>query len=111
SSSNAASSSQYWSRSCTAAMKCSRRSSIHLTGRRSLRLAADIATSSGYMTNFAPKPTDVGRDNTNLVLVEPQQRHQERPHLVRELGRRPQRQPILVGVINRKRAAAFDRMR
>ena len=32
---------------------------------------------------------DVGRDHAHLVLVEPQQRHQERPHLVRELGRRP----------------------
>src|SRR4029077_14605070 len=46
----------------------------------------------------------------NLVLVAPQQPHQERPYLVRELRRGPQRQAILIGVIQGKRTAAFDRV-
>ena len=59
----------------------------------------------------AEAAADVGRDHAQLVLVEPQQHHQEGAHLVRELRRRPQRQPVLVDVVDRKRAAAFDRMR
>ncbi|CFW45143.1 Uncharacterised protein [Bordetella pertussis] len=38
---------QYWSRSWIEVVKCSRRSSTHLTGRPSLRAAAGIAISSG----------------------------------------------------------------
>ncbi len=54
---------------------------------------------------------DVGRDDAKLVLVELEQPHQKGPHLVRELRRRPQRQPVLVDVIDGNGAAAFDRVR
>ena len=49
----------------------------------------------------AEAAADVGRDHAHLVLVEPQQHHQEGAHLVRELRRRPQRQPVLVDVVDR----------
>ena len=58
----------------------------------------------------AEAAADVGRDHAHLVLVEPQQHHQEGAHLVGELRRGPQRQPVLVDVVDRERAAAFDRM-
>ena len=58
----------------------------------------------------AEAAADVGRDHANLVLVEPEQPHQERADLVGELGRCPERQPILVRVVGRQHAAAFDRM-
>ena len=59
----------------------------------------------------AEAAADIRRHDANVVLVEPQQPHQEGAHLVGELGRRPQRQPVLVGVIDRDGAAAFHRMR
>ena len=59
----------------------------------------------------AEAAADVGRDHPHLVLVAPQQRHQERAHFVGKLGRRPQGQAILVDVVSCERAAPFDRMR
>ncbi len=56
----------------------------------------------------AEAAADVGRHDADLVLVELQQPHQERSHLVRELRRRPQGQPVFVDVIDRNRAAALD---
>ena len=58
----------------------------------------------------AEAAADIGRHDADLVLVESEQLHQERAHLVRELRRRPQRQPILVGVVGGERAAALDRV-
>ncbi len=58
----------------------------------------------------AEAAADVGRDDADLVLVEHQQVHQEGAHLVSELRRIPQGQPILVEVVGRDRAAALDRM-
>src|SRR5262245_51473875 len=54
---------------------------------------------------------DIGSGYASLVFVEPQDRHQRRPHVMGELRRRPQRQPILIDVIDCKRTAAFDRVR
>ena len=45
-----------WSRSGAVARKCSRRVSIHFTGRRSRRATAASRTSSGYTCPLAPKP-------------------------------------------------------
>ena len=59
----------------------------------------------------AEAAADVRRHDANAVLVEAEQPHQEGPHLVGELGRRPQREPVLVGVIDRDGAAALHRMR
>ena len=51
----------------------------------------------GIHDKFGPKAAaDIGRDHAHLVFVEAQKGHQESPHLVRQLRRCPQRQPILV---------------
>ena len=59
----------------------------------------------------AEAAADVGRHHAQLVLVEPQQHHQEGAHLVGELRRRPQGEPVLVAVVGGERAAPLDRMR
>src|SRR5580704_4453580 len=53
---------------------------------------------------------DIRRHDANLVLIAPQQSHQERPYLVRELRRGPQCQAVLIGVVQGQRTAAFDRV-
>src|SRR4029078_6774494 len=58
----------------------------------------------------AEAAADVGCDHTQLVLVEPQKRHQEGAHLMCELCRRPQSEPVLVDVVDRNCSAPFDRM-
>ena len=103
--------SQYWSRSWTADEKMLApvldpfdRTPQHQRGRRDndlFRIHHELG---------AEAAADLRRDDAHLVLVKPQQRHQERPHLVGELRRGPQRQTILVHIVDRERAAALDRM-
>ncbi len=70
-----------------------------------------MTTSSGYMTNLAPKPPPTSGATTRIWFSSSRNKlHQESAHLVRKLRRRPQCQPILVGVIHRNRAATLDRM-
>ncbi len=59
----------------------------------------------------AEAAADVRRHHAQPVLVEREEPHQEGARLVGELRRRPQRQPLLVHVVDRDRAAPFDRMR
>ncbi len=59
----------------------------------------------------AEAAADIGRHDPNLILVEPQQPHQEGAHLVRKLRRRPQREPVLVDIVGGNGAASFDRVR
>ena len=66
--------SQHWSRSCVAARKCSRRSSIHLTGRSSA--SAHQATTAALRIEQclgAEAAADVGHDHAQLARIEPQQ--------------------------------------
>ena len=109
--SKATSRSQYWSRSWTAAEKMLAPVLDPLdrpSQEEGRRCQCDLFRVHDELG--AEAAADVGRDHTQLIFVKPQQHHQEGTHLVGELRRRPQSQPVLVDVVDRNCAAPFDRM-
>src|SRR5256886_17145633 len=59
----------------------------------------------------AEAAADVRRHDPQLIFIETQHSHEKAAHLVGELRRRPERQPVLVGVVDGDRAASLDRVR
>ena len=58
----------------------------------------------------AEAATDIGRDDAQLLVVQPEQLHQRHADLVRALRRGPHRGPPLARIVAGKHAAAFHRM-
>jgi hypothetical protein len=59
----------------------------------------------------AEAAADVRRHDPQLIFIETQHGHEKAAHLVGELRRRPEREPVLVGVVDGERAAPLDRVR
>ena len=81
------------SRACWPAIRFSRRSSIHFTGRPRRLPASTTASSSGSMNIFCPNPPPTSlHDDPDLVLRAARRaRDEEAAHAVRALGRTPRR--------------------
>ena len=112
SASKPASTSQYWSRSWIDARKCSRRSSIHFTGRSQQQAGRRDRDLLGIENELgAEAAADVGGHDADAVLVEAEHLHDEEAGFVGELRRAPHRQHIGCRVEARDQAAGFDRVR
>ena len=112
SASKPASTSQYWSRSWIDDRKCSRRSSIHFTGRLQQQAGRRDRDLLGIENELgAEAAADVGGHHADAVLVEAEHLHDEEAGFVGELGRAPHRQHVGCRVETRDQAAGFDRVR
>ena len=100
------------SRSWAAERKCSRRSSIHLTGRRRRRASQQTSASSGIEARLGPEAAaDVRRrDHAHAVLGQVEEVGEHGADGVRRLGGVPDGERVQRLVVARDEAAALHRV-